>query len=139
MRIESIEVEYNESFRLYMTTQMPNPHYLPQDCIKVTLINFSVTSSGLEDQLLGLVVREERPELEEQRSMLIVNMARDAMQLEELEEKVLRLLANSEGATLLDDQSLVDTLAEAKVSAIRRHVIRVSSFICAIRSSSWPL
>ena len=55
--------------------------------------------------------------------MLIVNMARDAMQLEELEEKVLRLLANSEGATLLDDQSLVDTLAEAKVSAIR-----VSSF-----------
>jgi dynein heavy chain, axonemal len=39
-----------------MTTKMPNPHYLPEICIKVTLINFTVTFGGLEDQLLGDVV-----------------------------------------------------------------------------------
>lgn len=70
-----------------MTTQMHNPHYLPKDSIKVTLINFSVTISGLEDQLLLLVVREERPDLEQQRTTLILNMARDAKELLELEEK----------------------------------------------------
>lgn len=35
-----------------MTTKMSNPHYLPEVCIKVTIINFTVTKSGLEDQLL---------------------------------------------------------------------------------------
>ena len=38
-----------------MTTKMSNPHYLPEVCIKVTIINFTVTKSGLEDQLLRSV------------------------------------------------------------------------------------
>ena len=47
-----------------MTTKLPNPHYLPEVCIKVTLINFSVTFRGLQDQLLGDVVIQEKPEVE---------------------------------------------------------------------------
>ena len=35
-----------------MTSKLTNPHYLPEVCIKVTIINFTVTKSGLEDQLL---------------------------------------------------------------------------------------
>lgn len=31
-----------------MTTKLPNPHYIPEICIKVTLINFTVTFDGLE-------------------------------------------------------------------------------------------
>ena len=38
-----------------MTTKLANPHYLPEVCIKVTIINFTVTKSGLEDQLLRWV------------------------------------------------------------------------------------
>ena len=40
---------YNDQFRLYMTTKMPNPHYLPEIFIKVNVINFTVTFEGLED------------------------------------------------------------------------------------------
>jgi dynein heavy chain len=47
-----------------MTTKMPNPHYIPEVCIKVTLINFTVTFDGLQQQLLGDVVVAERPEVE---------------------------------------------------------------------------
>ena len=32
-----------------MTTKLPNPHYPPEVCIKVTLLNFIVTEEGLED------------------------------------------------------------------------------------------
>ena len=40
--------DYDEGFRMFMTTKMPNPHYIPEICIKVTLINFTVTFDGLE-------------------------------------------------------------------------------------------
>jgi len=52
MRIGNTDIEYDDQFRFYMTTKMSNPHYLPDTCIQVTLVNFTVTPSGLEDQLL---------------------------------------------------------------------------------------
>ena len=42
-------VDYDPLFKLYMTTKMPNPNYTPEVCIKVTLINFTVTQQGLEE------------------------------------------------------------------------------------------
>ena len=35
-----------------MTTKMANPHYLPEVCIKVTIINFTVTKGGVYSLLL---------------------------------------------------------------------------------------
>ena len=43
----------NEEFRLFLTTKMPNPHYSPEVQVKISLVNFTVTQSGLEEQLLG--------------------------------------------------------------------------------------
>ena len=41
--------DYDTNFRLYMTTKLANPEYKPEVCIKVTLINFTVTFQGLEE------------------------------------------------------------------------------------------
>jgi len=49
MKIGENEVVYNTDFRFFMTTKLPNPHYLPEVSIKVTLVNFTVTESGLCD------------------------------------------------------------------------------------------
>jgi dynein heavy chain len=49
-------IEYSSDFRLYFTTKLRNPHYLPELSTKVTLLNFMITPEGLEDQLLGIVV-----------------------------------------------------------------------------------
>ena len=54
------QVDYDDLFKLFMTSKMPNPHYLPEVAIKTTIINFTVTMEGLEDQLLG-DVRSRRP------------------------------------------------------------------------------
>src|SRR4051812_12824559 len=64
IKIGESVIPYNESFRLYITTKLPNPHYKPEISTKVTLLNFTLTQTGLEDQLLGLVVEKERPDLE---------------------------------------------------------------------------
>jgi dynein heavy chain len=41
IRIGDSNLDYDDNFKFYMTTKLPNPHYLPEVCIKVTLINFS--------------------------------------------------------------------------------------------------
>ena len=99
-----------------MTSKMANPHYLPEVCIKVTIINFTVTKSGLEDQLLSDVVRLERPDLEEQRNELIIKINNAKIELKKIEDEILRKLFHSEG-NILDDQELVDTLNSSKLTA----------------------
>ena len=120
------DVDYDAAFKLYMTTKLPNPHYLPEVCIKVTIINFTVTMFGLVDQLLGAVVRKERPDVEKKKSDLVVSMAKDKKALKDLEDKILRLLRASEG-NILDDKVLISTLAESKeLSAVIADRLRES-------------
>ena len=101
-------------YRFYMTTKMSNPHYLPEVCIKVTIINFTVTRLGLEDQLLSDVVSLERPDLEKQRNELIVKINGDKAQLKAIEDRILKLLFESEG-NILDNEELINTLNDSKV------------------------
>lgn len=49
---------------LFITTKLRNPHYLPELFTKVTLVNFMITREGLEQQLLGIAVACEKPDLE---------------------------------------------------------------------------
>lgn len=60
------------------------------------------------------VVRLERPDLELQRSELIVRINADKASLLEIEDKILRLLYASSG-NILDDEELIETLNESKV------------------------
>lgn len=43
IRLGDSDVDYDLAFKLYITTKQANPHYFPETCIKVTLINFTVT------------------------------------------------------------------------------------------------
>ena len=61
---------WNDTFKFFMTSNLPNPHYAPEVCVKVSLLNFAITPVGLEDQLLGVVVAEERPDMAEKKNSL---------------------------------------------------------------------
>lgn len=117
LRFGDVDIDYDPNFKLYMTTKLSNPHYLPEICIQVTLVNFLVSISGLEDQLLTEVVRIELPAMEIQRNDLIVNINSDKQQLLILEDKILKLLFAAKG-NILDDEELVETLNESKETAI---------------------
>ena len=106
-------VPYHPDFRFRITTKLRNPHYRPEVCVKVTLLNFTITPDGLEDQLLGLVVEKERPDLAKAKNQLVISNAKMKKELYELESKILFLLSNSEG-NILDDENLINTLAQSK-------------------------
>lgn len=76
---------YDANFKLLMTTKIANPHFLPEICIKLTVINFSITFEGLEEQMLVDVIKVEAPEVEEQRDTLIVELAKSRNDLYKLE------------------------------------------------------
>lgn len=107
-------IEYDLKFRLYITTKLRNPHYLPEVFNKVTLINFALTIDGLEDQLLGIVVAKERPDLREEREQLIIQGASNKKALKNVEDDILRTLAVS-GDTILDDEEAIEILDSSKV------------------------
>ena len=49
---------------------------LLQVCVKVTLLNFAITPQGLEEQLLGALIKTELPEVEEANATLVLDNAR---------------------------------------------------------------
>jgi dynein heavy chain len=107
-------IEFSDQFRFYVTTALRNPHYLPETAVKVTLLNFMITLDGLSDQLLGVVVAEERPDLESQRQELVVTSAENKRRLKEIEDRILFTLSNSEG-NILEDAKAIEVLSEAKL------------------------
>ncbi|XP_026297252.1 dynein heavy chain 7, axonemal isoform X2 [Apis mellifera] len=106
-------IEYNDDFRFYITTRLRNPHYLPEIAVKVTLLNFMITPTGLEDQLLGIVVAKERPDLESEKNILIVQGAANKKLLKETEDKILEVLSAAEG-NILEDEEAINILTSSK-------------------------
>jgi len=71
VKIGSEDIEMMSNFKLYLQTKLINPHYKPETAAQCTIINFIVTESGLEDQLLAMVVRVEKPDLEQTKEELV--------------------------------------------------------------------
>ncbi|XP_074662516.1 dynein axonemal heavy chain 7-like [Tubulanus polymorphus] len=116
IRLGDSTIEYSQDFRFYMTTKLRNPHYMPETAVKVTLLNFMITPEGLQDQLLGIVVAKEKPELEEEKNALILQSAENKKQLKEIEDKILEVLSSSEG-NILEDETAIKVLSSSKVLA----------------------
>jgi len=116
VRLGDNSIEYDPKFRLYITTKLSNPHYPPETCVKVNLLNFMATLDGLEDQMLGELVKLEEPELEAQREQLVLDDAENQRALQEIEDTILHLLKTAEG-NILDDENLINTLAQSKVTS----------------------
>ncbi|XP_055844482.1 dynein axonemal heavy chain 12 [Episyrphus balteatus] len=106
-------VPISKNFRLYMTCNLRNPHFLPETYNKVTIINFALTQSGLEDQLLSIVVAKERPDLQEMREALTEQAAKNKAALKDAEDMILKTLSSSQG-DILEDEGAIRILDESK-------------------------
>ena len=110
-------IQYSPLFKLFLTSKLSNPHYLPEISIKVTLINFTVTLKGLEDQLLVEVVKFEKPFLETQRDQLILNINESKKAIKDLEQQIL-IMVRDASTEILDNDTLVNKLDQSKEQSI---------------------
>ncbi|XP_060515880.1 dynein beta chain, ciliary [Cylas formicarius] len=116
VKIGDKEIEYNSMFRLILHTKLANPHYKPEMQAQATLINFTVTRDGLEDQLLAEVVKAERPDLEDLKADLTKQQNDFKIMLKSLEDDLLSRLSSA-GGNLLGDTTLVENLETTKRTA----------------------
>lgn len=106
-------IDYNEGFRMYMVTRHPAPDIPPDAGALLTVVNFTVTRSGLEGQLLGIAIQHEQPELEKAKGEMLRKEEDFKVQLAKLEKNLLQELATAEG-NLLENTSLIESLTRTK-------------------------
>lgn len=111
------EIALSPDFKLYLHTKLSNPHYPPEIQAECCLINFTVTEAGLEDQLLSLVVRKERPDLAQQKEELIQQQNEFKIKLKQLERDLLHQLTTAEG-DILENITLIENLEYSKKISI---------------------
>jgi dynein heavy chain len=79
-------------------------------------LRLRIRFQGLQRQLLGRVVEQERPDLEEQRNTIIKETSVNKKLLKDLEDTLLRELSQSTGS-MVDNIDLVNAVDEAKKKA----------------------
>lgn len=108
----STEFVIHPNFKFIMHTKLSNPHYPPEIQAEAALINFTVTEDGLEDQLLALIVKMERPLLAKRKEEVIIQQNQCMIQLNDLEEGILKDL-NTPG-DFLENQPMIERLENSK-------------------------
>jgi len=138
IKIGDEQVQYDiKNFKMFLLSKISNPEFGPEIQAQTTLINFIATEQGLEEQLLGRVVSEERADLEAQKMDVQDELNSYSVKLMDLESELLNRLASAPD-DILSDVKLIEGLEETKatVNDITKAVKTAKETECEINQSS---
>lgn len=82
----------------------------------MTIINFTVTETGLAEQLLSQIMIKEKPDQEMLKQELVRSLASGLQSLKQNEDRILQRLVSCD-LNILDDKELIVILDESKVTS----------------------
>lgn len=116
IRVGDHEIDFSESFKLFMVTRDSEARFTPDLCSRVTFVNFTVTPASLQNQCLNIYLKSERPDIEQKRIKLLKLQGEFIVKLRGFEDDLLEKLSNVQGS-ILDDEDAIQTLESLKKEA----------------------
>lgn len=111
-------VDWSDQFRLIFLSRNHSIKLEPHESAQVCLINNLVTTKGLEEKLLSLIINDQKPELEQKKKDCLEQERFLKIEIAKLEKKLLDELASSTG-NILDNISLINSLEETKTKSMQ--------------------
>ena len=137
------QYKYDKAFRLFVVSTHPKPHFDVNITNHVTFLNFSVNVESLQAQMLGLVVVNERKDLEDTFNENSREAFESIKSLKDIEGAILGQL-DQQVTELLGDENLIKTLSESKhtaeyVASKLKNIAQTNQFIQRSREIYAPV
>ena len=107
------QYKYDKNFRLFVVCSEPEPHFDVNVSNHVCILNFSVNLESLQSQMLDLVIRNERKDLEDGFAESKNAAFESIRSLRGIEGAILSAL-EADVHALLGEESLIKTLGESQ-------------------------
>lgn len=115
--IDGKEIIIDPSFKLYFSSKSELSVCLCEGMIdKLTIIDFSVSNTSLEEQLLDEIIKFERPDIFEKRGKLNQSLVDDKLQLEAIESEILSQINSTD--KILENDDIVTSLMKSNASIL---------------------
>ncbi|XP_046384032.1 dynein axonemal heavy chain 12-like [Ischnura elegans] len=115
--LESKTLCIHKNFRLYVTSSISEPEFVPDVYAMFTIVNFSVSKEGLEDQLLSVAVDIIKPQVQQDWMLVNSMMDKNRKQVLKVRNDILNILSSVSG-NILDSEPAVAALDSSKLLSV---------------------
>ncbi|OHT00707.1 Dynein heavy chain family protein [Tritrichomonas foetus] len=113
IKLNERSIEFDDKFKLYITTKIAEPAYSPEAYTTASIIDFSITKAALVAHETSNIVEIDDPELEKNKKSTVAAIVAAKSNLKQTEERMLELLRTS-GDHILDDEVLINTIESSE-------------------------
>jgi dynein heavy chain 1 len=115
IRIGDQEIDFSSTFNMFMVTRDSSCNFTPDLCSKVTFLNFTITPSSLQNQILSILLKSERPEVDKAKEEILVEQRKFQVKIRKLEEELLQAL--NEGGDIIENDAVMKKLENIKTQS----------------------
>ncbi|CCH41669.1 Cytoplasmic dynein 1 heavy chain 1 [Wickerhamomyces ciferrii] len=127
VKVGNRDLDLSPNFKIFLHTRDPSVQISSYVRARAMIIDYTLTESSIENQVVNMALSHMRPDVEEQRIELVKLEGEYKIRLADLENELLNSLSESKG-NLLDNGDLVETLEKLKLesSEVQKKVLETA-------------